>query len=309
VTYRNGARVVLEGPTRYRIEGENSGTLDNGRLAARVPPAAAGFTVDTPQGQIVDVGTEFGALVAPTGEIQVVVYEGTVITRPRTGSKQGGTVKLSAGEKVEIKDGVIRKTTQNPSPNIQRTLPPPIPAETLVKFEPVEFLLPDGANLRTTGKLELGWKLGGPTCVVRDVEFKADEELPETGVQAEIVGRYVVAAGGAEAELGEEVRPLINGCIGTDPARRGSMQLKLTGLTPGANYRVQFFSGQAVGNKLRAMHLASGRASTPVFDADRRSMTVIAHCQAGKTGEAIFEIHSERDRAILNGVAVFSLPP
>jgi hypothetical protein len=128
-------------------------------------------------------------------------------------------------------------------------------------------------------------------------------------VQAQVLGRFVTVpqANADEPDLVDELRPLMNGCIGTDPTGRRSIQLKFTGLTPGTVYRVQLFCGQAIGNKLRAMHIASGRASTTVFDADRRSMTVIAQCQAGKTGEAVLEIHSERDRAVLNGVTVFSL--
>lgn len=55
-----GARVVIEGPCEFSCKADNLIALDYGRLYARVPQQAAGFTVDTKNARIVDLGTEFG---------------------------------------------------------------------------------------------------------------------------------------------------------------------------------------------------------------------------------------------------------
>ena len=49
-----------------------------GQLAANVPEAAQGFTIDSPKAAIVDLGTEFALNVTESGKSQVHVYEGEV---------------------------------------------------------------------------------------------------------------------------------------------------------------------------------------------------------------------------------------
>src|SRR5690606_13879464 len=67
VTYHSGAHVVLQGPCDYRIDGDNSGSVQEGTLVARVPASAVGFTVSTPNSTLVDLGTEFGVVVEKSG--------------------------------------------------------------------------------------------------------------------------------------------------------------------------------------------------------------------------------------------------
>src|SRR5262249_4978145 len=59
VRFRSGATVVLEGPAVFELRGPNAGRLQHGKLTARVPEAAKGFAVLSPQGKIIDLGTEF----------------------------------------------------------------------------------------------------------------------------------------------------------------------------------------------------------------------------------------------------------
>jgi len=74
-----GARLVIEAPAAFRFESPQRLLLSSGRLAAEVPPAATGFTVATPDGDAVDLGTRFGVDVAPEGRSEIHVFEGEVI--------------------------------------------------------------------------------------------------------------------------------------------------------------------------------------------------------------------------------------
>lgn len=85
VTIR-GAHVVIEAPARFRFESIQRLRLDTGRLAADVPPSAKKFTVVTPTGEVVDLGTKFGVDVSQNGQSEVHVFQGEVIAR----SAQGG---------------------------------------------------------------------------------------------------------------------------------------------------------------------------------------------------------------------------
>lgn len=83
ITHATGTRLLIEGPARYEITGENSGKLAHGRLVASVPPGAEGYTVEYADGRIVDIGTEF-ALDIPehAGPPEVGVFRGEVRVLP-----------------------------------------------------------------------------------------------------------------------------------------------------------------------------------------------------------------------------------
>lgn len=83
VSLSQGASLVLEGPARIRIDRANRIELQEGRLRARVPTQAHGFTVIAPHFTVVDLGTEFGCQVLPDGSGEVHVMEGSVEVRPR----------------------------------------------------------------------------------------------------------------------------------------------------------------------------------------------------------------------------------
>ena len=76
--FRSGATLILEGPADLELLSAASARLRRGKLAARVPAAAAGFTILAPQGKVIDLGAEFGMAVSATGTTDVVVFEGRV---------------------------------------------------------------------------------------------------------------------------------------------------------------------------------------------------------------------------------------
>jgi hypothetical protein len=76
--YASGARVVVEGPATFVLNSGSRMTLLHGRLTASVPTPAHGFTVSTPVGTIVDLGTEFGVNVASETVVETRVFRGRI---------------------------------------------------------------------------------------------------------------------------------------------------------------------------------------------------------------------------------------
>ncbi len=92
---RPGAELVIEAPAAFRFESPHRLRLEQGRLAADVPPPATGFTVVTPDGEAVDLGTRFGIDVTDRGQSEIHVFEGEVVAHP---SGPGDPTSLRGGE-------------------------------------------------------------------------------------------------------------------------------------------------------------------------------------------------------------------
>lgn len=97
---RQGAELVIEAPAVFRFESPQRLRLEKGRLAAEVPPVAKGFTVVTPDGDAVDLGTRFGVDVPAEGDSEIHVFEGEVIA---TGA--GGDRSLRGGDALVMNRG------------------------------------------------------------------------------------------------------------------------------------------------------------------------------------------------------------
>lgn len=81
VDFYSGAQIWLEGPAEIRLMSPLALELQSGRLRARVPEAARGFTIHTENLTVVDHGTEFGVAVAKGRPSEVHVFEGRVEVR------------------------------------------------------------------------------------------------------------------------------------------------------------------------------------------------------------------------------------
>jgi hypothetical protein len=73
-----GAELLLRGVVDLRLDDGGSVTLLAGEVRAEVPEAAVGFTIHTPGGKVVDLGTEFITSVNRDGETEVSVVKGEV---------------------------------------------------------------------------------------------------------------------------------------------------------------------------------------------------------------------------------------
>ncbi|MGC4017006.1 MAG: FecR family protein [Luteolibacter sp.] len=78
LTYGNGVRVTVEGPSEFLVTGANSAKLTRGRVVAAVPKGAEGFQIDYKGGRVVDLGTEFGLETSLSGRTEVGVFDGKV---------------------------------------------------------------------------------------------------------------------------------------------------------------------------------------------------------------------------------------
>lgn len=116
--FADGAHVQLEGPARFTVEASGRGSLDRGKLVARVPKQAIGFAVSTPRANIVDRGTEFGVEVGKDGDTAVQVFQG-VVELSSTALKNSKSdpppqflaQRINAGEAVRIRPVAVTPST------------------------------------------------------------------------------------------------------------------------------------------------------------------------------------------------------
>lgn len=111
LTLTNGTNVILEGPAVLDLVSAGRVKLYNGRLTAKVPRQAIGFSVETPDAVIVDLGTEFGVVADAAGWSETEVFDGKVKARPSWAGKQGtdtsaekesGFRQLTAGQTARL---------------------------------------------------------------------------------------------------------------------------------------------------------------------------------------------------------------
>lgn len=106
--FYSGARVVLEGPARLELLSPDLARLDEGKLTAKVPPPAQGFTVLNGDLRVVDRGTQFGMSVTGTDHCSVHVFDGEVELQGKvpeaTATKlfEGDAIAISAGKSTTI---------------------------------------------------------------------------------------------------------------------------------------------------------------------------------------------------------------
>lgn len=103
--FQCGARVIVEGPAELELVSGTSARLRRGRLTARAE-GVSGFEVLSPQGKVVDLGTEFGVAVSPQGATSVRVFEGRVEVTP-AGSTPAAAVSLTRDQSARIADGKV----------------------------------------------------------------------------------------------------------------------------------------------------------------------------------------------------------
>lgn len=99
IEFYQGARVAIEGPAAFQLVSSGEATCTLGKLSAQVPPQAKGFRINTPKGDIVDLGTEFGLDVNATRS-EVHVFKGEVALHKASESikvvKEGQAISFAA---------------------------------------------------------------------------------------------------------------------------------------------------------------------------------------------------------------------
>lgn len=129
ICFRSGARVVLEGPASLELLSSKSARLRHGKLTARVPEPRTGFEILSPQGKVIDLGTEFGVSVSDKGATQVYVFEGEVQAHATNDGKTGA-VSLTQHQAARIAAGKVTRQASVEGTGADRfvraIVPPPV---------------------------------------------------------------------------------------------------------------------------------------------------------------------------------------
>ncbi|NWK56547.1 hypothetical protein HW115_13075 [Verrucomicrobiaceae bacterium N1E253] len=78
LSYDTGTQVLIKAPAVYYIEAESKGYLEKGSIKAHSSQTLANFEVETPNSQLIDLGTTFGVTVLSALRTEVHVIEGLV---------------------------------------------------------------------------------------------------------------------------------------------------------------------------------------------------------------------------------------
>jgi hypothetical protein len=126
LAFFSGVSLTVEGPADLELLATDRVFCHHGKLRARVPRGAEGFTVLAPGYEVVDLGTEFGLNLEPGGKWRVMVFEGeaAVSVLGKDGRSVGG-VLLDRRRSVEVDPEAGR---------IQEVLPQPQAFVPLAEF-------------------------------------------------------------------------------------------------------------------------------------------------------------------------------
>ena len=98
IRFDSGATLIIEGPTRLDIESAHAATLKEGRIVLRGDEVSEGFSLNTPDATLVDIGTEYAVSVEQDGQSEVHVFDGKVLRHVRGPTGTGQAEELNAGE-------------------------------------------------------------------------------------------------------------------------------------------------------------------------------------------------------------------
>lgn len=114
IEFYKGAMVILQGPADFRLVSRTEAFVARGKLRAAIPHQAQGFTIKSPDLEVVDRGTEFGLRVNEGGGTEVQVFQGKVELRtPGAGGKVRPRA-LTTGQGVRLDGpGVLRPVKVN----------------------------------------------------------------------------------------------------------------------------------------------------------------------------------------------------
>src|SRR5207248_3774919 len=116
IQFYSGATVILEGPAEFWLTSRTAAYCASGKLRAKVPPQAQGFTIGTPTVDVVDRGTEFGLRVDGEDKAEVHVFQGKVeMYGPNEDAQAPPRSELTTGQSVRL-DGPGAGRPIDPAP-------------------------------------------------------------------------------------------------------------------------------------------------------------------------------------------------
>jgi ferric-dicitrate binding protein FerR (iron transport regulator) len=177
----NKSRVVIEGPAKFAIPSVQHIRLERGRCYAEMEKGSFGLRIETPSGEVLDLGTALGVEVKSAIETAVHVFEGAVeVGNPGERSRLAegkGILWLRSGKMEPIEDSEERFLHRLPAHQ-----------NRAISWLHWSFDEPEGDNVETTGEgfdPELGkGRIHGATRVKgvfgQGIEFNGVDEWVET---------------------------------------------------------------------------------------------------------------------------------
>ena len=166
---KRGARVIIEAPAEFQFESAQHLHMVRGRLSADVPTEAIGFTVTTPSGDAVDLGTRFGVDVPELGAAEIHVFEGEVIAKTKGTANEES---LRAGDALAMHEG--SRMVRN------------LRSSAFIQSDEMRELSPD-RGVQSNAALD---KLRADPAAIAILDFESESETSYPGVYRVVQGRW-----------------------------------------------------------------------------------------------------------------------
>lgn len=172
--YDSGSTVLIKAPATYYIEAQNKGYLEKGSIRAHSPKTVAAFEIETPNSELVDLGTTFGVTVLSLVSTEVHVLEGLVKARGITDLDDGWKV-LRTGKALRI-DSADSIETDYTSITANTSFYDWAPPESVRRMESLEYAHWSFDQIQGDQFPETGRHSGGSHYYATAVDFSADSD-------------------------------------------------------------------------------------------------------------------------------------
>jgi|GEM_PF-1753456 ferric-dicitrate binding protein FerR (iron transport regulator) len=202
INFDGGARLVLMAPAELAIDSAGSARLVRGRIAAHAPEEAIGFRVITPQGTVVDLGTEFVVGVGADGKTECDVLSGAVQWQPKGGDRRIALLKVGNARRFEQGHSEVIASSARRYEDFVPATSRDAAARQLLAYEPFDY----AATRAPAGTLDGGTGWTSPwrgryvpsDTVDQDpqMQLRPGENLSIAGLQPAQGGHFVFDGGG-----------------------------------------------------------------------------------------------------------------
>ena len=233
--FRSGTEIAIEGPAEFVLIDDNAMLLYEGQLIAHVFENGVGFTVHTPDAEVVDLGTRFGIFVEKDGATEAHVFEGEIEM-----NTHGEMIETLAGSAVRVEAGRLEVKSASPAQfqSLSGTtrIEIVIDQERVIRRPPVNFQttaitwsepqdLTAAEDIITEGSLVQAVNCGWEGLVLNGVEF-----MPECPLE-----------GRGETDLDDRSSgdPELDKLISSYAYGKVPYATYIEGLEPGRQYQIQ----------------------------------------------------------------------
>jgi len=241
--FGSGAEVIIESPARFEILSEDELVVLSGKVYSKVPEAASGFMVRTPNSKITDLGTEFGVEVFDRSS-SVHMIKGKALVLPKSSLREQNPIELTAGLAKNINsNGIvddIRVNYEKFVSDVSSKMQTIYRAGKVYHIGRWSSLLNADLNtdLKTDGYLVEAYNLGPESTkmvTVGGINFLPLEEggIVTGGMKEEIADKFQ-----APSVSGQGMSPLLTTGMALNKQQR-SIEIQINDLEIGQEYRIQ----------------------------------------------------------------------